>query len=163
MTKRKPRIYWDSVCFLGFFNNEREKIERCKYVVDKAQNREIEIICSAITLTEVVKMKGQPSLKKDQEEQIKSFFYNDFIVIVNVTESIAHSARQLIWEKNLDPKDSIHLASAIYHNIEELNTFDEKLIELSGKLRLRNENKNLLIRKPELSKQLEIEYESKTK
>lgn len=139
MPKKKERIYWDSDCFLGFFNNEDDKIERCKYVVDRAHNGEIEIVYSVITLTEVIKMKGKSRIKEEQEETIKDFFDNDFLIPANVDEWIGTLARNLIWEKNTEPKDSIHVATAIYRNISTMNTFDKVLIKKMGtNLKLRN-------------------------
>lgn len=122
--------YWDSDCFLGWFNAEPEKVSRCKGTVEKAHRGEIELVVSAITLVEVIRLKGKPRLKKASEQKIREFFENDFILLVNVDKFIAESARQLIWEKNLKPKDSIHAATALYKNVSILNTFDDDLLKL---------------------------------
>ncbi len=155
MAKKKERIYWDSDCFLGFFNREEEKIKRCQYIVDKAEMGKIEIIHSVITLTEVIKMKNRPHLKEEQEEEIRDFVDNDFLVPANVDEWIGTLGRQLIWKHNTWPKDSIHVATAIYHNISVMNTFDDKLLGLNGQLKLRNGG-TLTISLPELPKQRSI-------
>lgn len=149
MAKKKERIYWDSDCFLSFFNREEERFKRCEYIVGKANNGEIEIIHSVITLIEVIKMKDRPYLKEEQEEEIKEFFDNDFLIAANVDEGIGTLARNLIWKHNTHWKDSIHVATAIYHDISVMNTFDKELLDINGQLELRNGG-TLTISLPEL-------------
>ena len=132
---------------MGFFNKEVEKITTCEHIVKKAHAGEIEIVYSVITLTEVIKMKDRPRLKEEQEEEIREFFDNEFLIPANVDEWIGTLARNLIWNHNTEPKDSIHVATAIYHNIPIMNTFDEKLLGLDGELTLRNGDR-LTICKP---------------
>ena len=88
MAKKTERIYWDSDCFLGFFNREDDKIERCEYIVQKAHKGDIEIVHSVITLTEVIRMKNRPRLKEEQEGEIQEFFDNDFLVPANVDDAV---------------------------------------------------------------------------
>lgn len=46
---------------------------------------------------------------------------------------VAEFARQLIWEHSfLQPKDSIHVATALKTDVEALHTFDNDMIRLSG-------------------------------
>lgn len=52
------RRYWDSCAFLGWLNNEQGKAEKCEGVLDAAESGSIEIVTSALTLTEVIKRKG---------------------------------------------------------------------------------------------------------
>ncbi len=60
--------YWDSDCFLGWFNEEWDKIDQCKGVLTKAQNGELIIVTSALTLTEVLKVTDDDSLKNNDFE-----------------------------------------------------------------------------------------------
>jgi len=40
----------------------------------------------------------------------------------------------LVWENEpLNPKDAVHVATAIRHDIMVFDTFDQKLIKLNGK------------------------------
>jgi len=129
------KVYWDSDCFLGWFLNEPDKVPKCKGTVQGAQNGNVQIITSAITLTEVIKLKNRPKLKKANEKMIADFFKNDFIIIRNLDRKVGAYARELIWRySKLKPKDSIHLATAILCKIPELNTFDKELLSLDGKI-----------------------------
>lgn len=127
--------YWDSVCFLGWFNDEPDKQSQCETVIKAAESGLVIIATSAISLTEVIKIKGYNALTKDKEETIAKFFRHPYISIRNVDPFIARRARQLIWEnEHLKPKDSIHLATAIHYKLPFLDTFDSDLTKLDGEI-----------------------------
>jgi predicted nucleic acid-binding protein len=129
------RRYWDSVCFLAWLLPEAPRVPACRTVLNAAERGEVEIVTSALTLTEVIKLKGQPPLKIDQEKRIKGFFENDYIIVRNVDRFIGETARDLIWQfPALHPKDSLHLATAIRLGIPYLDTFDDGLIALDGQV-----------------------------
>ncbi len=130
-----PRRYWDSNCFLGWFNDEPDKVSACTPIIEAAEAGEIQIVTSALTLTEVIKLKGHPSLPASKEETIQRFFENPFLVIRNVDRKVAEFARQLIWTHvALKPKDSIHIATAVLSKVPTLDTFDGDMISLDGKI-----------------------------
>ncbi|MXX38356.1 MAG: PIN domain-containing protein [Gemmatimonadetes bacterium] len=114
------------------------------------------IITSALTLTEVIKIKGQQPLPQSKEETIKDFFEQEFIGIVNVDRRTAECARDLIWRyPHLNPKDSIHVATALLtEGIDVLHTFDDDLLRLDGQL----EDPPLRISTPDIPDQLPIPF-----
>lgn len=127
--------YWDSNCFLAWFLNESGKADKCRGVIEAAEADKLQIVTSALTITEVIKLKGKPRLKQDRERIIQDFFEQEYIVIRNVDRKVALYARQLLWEfEALLPKDSIHVATALVNKLPVLDTFDEYLIKLDGKL-----------------------------
>ena len=129
------RRYWDSCAFLGWLSNEQGKAEKCETVLDAAESGTIEIVTSALTLTEVIKRKGDKPIPKESEEKIREFFENPWIVVREVDRFIAEDARKLIWtHSGLSSPDSIHLATALSLKLSHLDTFDDKLIALNGKL-----------------------------
>lgn len=131
----KDRRYWDSNAFLGWFNGEPDKVDACGGVIRACERGDIEIVTSAVTLTEVIKVKGEPSLKEEDEEKIKSFFENDYILIANLDRFVGEKARHLIWKHgHLKPKDALHVASALHTDCIVLDTFDSDLLKLNGKL-----------------------------
>lgn len=139
--------YWDSSCFLGWLLGEPDKVGECQGVVQAAEDGELKIVTSALTLTEVIKLKNHASLKQEDEAKIKAFFQNDFIIIRNVDRFIAEYARDLIWSyPHLWPKDSIHAATAIKINVDVLDSFDTDLLKLDGQIG----NPALRITKPDL-------------
>ena len=146
MTK-KGLIYWDSCTFLGWFKSdeEPERAEKCLGTIEEAKNENIYIVTSAITLTEVIKLKNENPISVNSEEIIKSFFDNKFIKIVNLERWVATDARNLIWRfPHLKPKDSIHVATALRNGIQVLHTFDQDLLKLNGQF------ENLIISEPNI-------------
>jgi len=129
-----PRRYWDSSAFLAWLLPEPDREDACRSVLRAAEEGEIEIVTSALTLTEVIKLKGKPELKREQEKKIAEFFQNEYIIVRNVDRFVALSAQRLVWDQNLAAKDSIHVATALRYKIPVLDTFDDQLIGLSGKL-----------------------------
>ncbi len=49
-----------------------------------------------------------------------------------LTRRLAEDARDLAWDHGVDPKDSVHVASALAAKVAVLNTFDNPLIGKSG-------------------------------
>lgn len=130
------KVYCDADVFIGWFNREPDKVETCRGLVDASEKGEVRIIISALTLTEVIKIKGQQPLPKSKETIIKDFFEQEFIGIVNVDRRTAEFARDLIWRyPPLNPKDAIHVATAlITEGVDVLHTFDKHLLRLNGQL-----------------------------
>ena len=126
--------YWDSGCFMAVFNKEAERLENCQSVLFAAQRGELRIITSALTLTEVIKIKGKPILA-DAEDRICAFFEHEWIVVRDVDRFIAEQAREFIWKYKLQPLDAIHLAAAYKHQLRHLDTYDRAdLGKLDGKI-----------------------------
>ena len=147
------RVYWDSDCFLGYLKGERDKISICRGTADKAQAGDLLIITSAITLIEVVRLQKQPvQLSAKDAKKITQFFQNPYIYIHGVDREVATVARQLIWDHNLQQRDSIHVATALRRSIPKLHTFDEGLLKLDGKLG----NPRLRICRPDIQGQMDL-------
>ena len=45
-----------------------------------------------------------------------------------LTRQLAEAAWDLVWDHDIDPKDAIHVASALAAKVDVLNTFDGDLI-----------------------------------
>ena len=160
MNKKKTIRYWDSDCFIGWFNQEPDKVDMCKATIDRAEAGEVQLVVSALTLIEVIKMKNHPSLPRDKEEMIRKYFQNDFIKLVNVDRMVGELARSLIWGFNVQPKDSIHVATAILQKVPVLNTFDAGLIKLNQKV---GGNPPLIICNPDFIIEPKLDFKDENK
>lgn len=149
-------VYCDADVFLGWFNREQDKVEACRGLVDASEQGKVRIITSALTLTEVIKIKGQQPLPQSKEEIIKGFFEQEFVGIVNLDRRTAELARDLIWRyPRLNPKDSIHVATALMtEGVDVLHTFDDDLLRLNGQL----EEPPLRISTPDIPNQLSTQF-----
>lgn len=133
--KKIESRYWDSDCFLTWLKGETKKKATCQGVIERAEAGKILIVTSALTLAEVIKLKGKETIPKTDAEKITEFFKQEFISVRNVDRPIAELARAFMWKyRKLKHKDSIHIATAATYHITTLDTFDEALIKLSGKL-----------------------------
>jgi predicted nucleic acid-binding protein len=131
-----PRRYWDSGVFLALLLPEPERFPECRSVLKAAEKGHVQIVTSALTLTELIHLKGKPKLHKDEHEaKIRGFFQHQYIIIREVDRFIAEQARDLIWRHGLHPKDAIHVATALRWRIPILDTFDDTdLLPLNRKL-----------------------------
>lgn len=154
----EKRRYWDSDVFLGLFNEEKDKVEKCRGVIKLAEKEEITIVTSALTLTEVVWIKGLPRLSEESEDTIRRFFEQGYIAVRSVDRVIAEHARQLIWKHGVKPKDAIHVATALELELPILDTFDAELHKLDGKLG----NPILRIGPPDISYQESLPLDGKS-
>jgi len=57
-----------------------------------------------------------------------------------VDRFVALAAQRLVWERGLEPRDSIHVPTAIRGKIPILDTYDDGLLKLSGKLPMDDAN-----------------------
>ena len=131
-----PLHYWDSCTFVGYFNDEKDKIDGCISVLEDAQAKRLKIVTSTITLVEVIKIKGQPMPPKEQEDMMMRFFKanSDWIILMDVERKIAEIARELIRDFGLKAYDATHAATAIRAKVNFIDTFDTDLLKLSNKI-----------------------------
>ena len=119
---------------MAVFNKEAARLEACQSVLFAAERGELRIVTSALTLTEVIKIKGKPTPVVD-EDRIRAFFEHEWIIVRDVDRFIAEQARDFIWKYNLQPIDAIHLATAYKHKLQHLDTYDRSdLGKLDGKV-----------------------------
>ena len=107
-------------------------------MVEKAAREgRLEIYTSAATFVECVWIKNKPpKLSKEDEEKIQKYFMHRFIRVINCDRQIAEAARALIWQfPHLQPKDAIHVASAISQGVAVMHSYDnDDLVKLNGKI-----------------------------
>lgn len=150
-----PTRYWDSGVFLAWLLPETDRIDSCRGAVKAAEAGNLLLVTSALTLTEVIHLKGRPPLDADKEKIIRDFFANEFILVRNVDRKTAEDARRLIWSRAVKPKDSIHLATALRAKLTFFDTFDDDLIALDGKLG----SPKLRIGPPKVPEELELPFD----
>ncbi len=115
------------------------------------------IVTSALTIAEVLWLKGHKKVDASHARKIEAFFRHSWIVVREVDRFVAEDARELVWNKNVKPKDAIHLATALRQDVtlDQFDTFDGDLIKLSGALG----NPPLTIGRPNLPARLPFEEE----
>jgi len=101
---------------------------------------------SAIALVEVL---ARNRATGTEDQKVRDFFDNDYILLVNVDKHLGDVARRLMLagHPRLKPPDAIHLATACVANADEFHTFDDGLLTLDGGID-RLDGMKLVIKKP---------------
>jgi predicted nucleic acid-binding protein len=149
------KVYWDSCAWIGLVNAEADKLHPLRAIWEDAQKGKYEIWTSAYVHLEVFKAKnekGDPLSPHESDERIEAMLTQPFVKRVQLDIQIAKCARDL--RRSLDSlglksrPDAIHLATAVYWNLDELHTWDKKhLLDLNGHVD-RRDGKPILIRIP---------------
>ena len=126
------KIYWDSSAFLALLQAERGRVQACSDTLQAANDGKYLIVTSALTIAEVLWMKGAPKVTEDKAKIINQFFLRSSIRVVNLDRRIAQSAQRLVWSNGVKPKDAIHIATAQKYECVIFETFDDPLIVKSG-------------------------------
>jgi len=140
------RRYWDSCCFLAWLQEEKNRVDRCQRVLSLAERGKVRIVTNVFTLTEVLHLRARDALPAKRRLSVETLFNRPSIETMMLTRRIAETARGLVWDHGIDPKDSIHVASALAARVVVLNTFDNPLIGKSGQVG----NPPLLIGEPDV-------------
>lgn len=148
-----PRqVYIDSCVFISYLKNEATA-QQCEGLFDSAEKGNITLVTSSLTLTEVIKVKSNIIIPQADQEKLKKFFLNKYILIANFERKIAENARDLIWQySHLNPKDAGHLATALHLNVPTLYSFDEHFLKLNGKI------PNMEIKTPDIPSQTRLDF-----
>ncbi len=128
----RERRYWDSDCFLGWLQAEVDKQDACRGVLEEANAGNILIVTSALTIAEVLAVRGRLKIGQEKRVAVEQFFKREYIAVQNLTRRLAEAAREVVWDHGIAPKDAIHVATAAAANVDAMNTFDVDLIKKSG-------------------------------
>lgn len=131
---RKARRYWDSATCIGWLADEPDKVALRRSVLDAAERGEVEIVVSALTLAEVLFVRGGERIPVQKRDKIRDFFRREYVLVVDVTRRVAELAQDVVWERGVKPKDAVHVATALIAGAQFFDTFDDGLRRLSGTL-----------------------------
>jgi predicted nucleic acid-binding protein len=148
--------YWDSCLFLAWLKDEKRptgEMDGVREVIQRAKRREVKIMTSVLTLTEVL----AGSIPAGVQTLFSDTLRRTLRCGVDLKVArLAHDLRDhyaKLGGKTLCTPDAIHLATAILHRADEFHTFDAGgqstkslgLIGLSGNIA----GHKLIICKPE--------------
>ena len=127
--RHKKKHYCDSCIFIGFLNEEPDKFEKCKNILEAAERDYIELYTSAFTMAEVIKMKKENLTIEQHEKIINSLFLSPWINLVQFERETAEICRYLHRKYNFRGTfDPLHLATAIRMRVDYFNTTDYNTI-----------------------------------
>ena len=118
------RVYWDTNCFLGWFQQEKEKRDALRALLDGAETGELVIVTSTLTITECA---GLPTVRKVDDaasRKMLGFFEQEYIALRAVERNIAEKAHDFVRAHAIKHKDAVHLATAVIAEVEVMYTYD---------------------------------------
>lgn len=134
------RPYVESSAFIAFIKGETKGSDHdCRAVVESilsaAEDGQFKIFTSSLTIAEVFKNKKKGvQLTEQENEDLKPYFRENYIVIVEVDREIGERANDLCRLHQpgpdipgLRPNDAIHLACAERADCEVLLAYDPDL------------------------------------
>jgi len=118
-------IYLDSNVFLNAILNREKEGERARELIKKIQEGKVVACTSALSFDEVFW-----GVKKHRDfdkalKATKAFLEIPNLIFLDVNDEIIWLAYNLAEKYRIDPRDSIHIASALNHGIFTLVSEDE--------------------------------------
>lgn len=126
MTSKPRRIYWDSCVYIDFLQQDPDRYDTLREIIQEAKDGTVVLVASAMVLAEVTKLTDSPKPIEDQAAIIQEFFEHKFIQPRNVDRGIAEKAADLCRTHGLKPPDAIHVITALRCGCECLQTYDGK-------------------------------------
>lgn len=133
MAGNSPIYYWDTCLFLAWLKDEQRntgEMDGVREVVDRVKRREVKLMTSVLTLTEVLSSKIPAGIDTLFTALLKRVSKQG---VDTKVATLAHDLRDYYVQrsaehegKTLSTPDAIHLATAILYRADEFHTFDEK-------------------------------------
>lgn len=128
------RRYWDACAFLAWLKQEDGRYEGCGNVLREARAGKLQIVTSALTIAEVLMLKGKEPVPERDRRLVRDVFKAEWLILYNVDRTIAESAQEVVWRFRVHPKDAIHVATALSARVDRLDTTDGDLLKRSGRI-----------------------------
>lgn len=117
--------YLDSNIFIYAINNDDSNGETCRKILTDVALDRIKAFTSCLTWDEIVHI-----VKKEKNREISIIEGNKFLsfpnlIILKIDKSVISFAQRLIINYSLDPRDAIHVATALSNNIHQIISDDK--------------------------------------
>ena len=161
MPKSLEKIYLDSSIIIAWLKNEarpNNEMAGVEYCIKRIMNKELKAITSVLTRGEILDGKFPPGTVDSFKKAISRRRSFEWVAVDNRISDIAHNIRDYLLSigTKLELPDAIHLATAIYNNVDALYTFDgDDLLPLDGE---NIAGHRLVICKPPEPKQTSFEF-----
>ena len=151
MSGRYRKPYVESSVFIAFIKGEKDQGPKRDQdakaifdtIIDNAKAGRFKIITSALTIAEVFKNKKNPQLTEQQDEDLRPYFREDYIQIVEIDREVGERANELCRTlqadqpsgfKSLRPNDGIHIAAAEKAECDVVLAWDPDFISQAPRL-----------------------------
>ena len=131
---RTDLICWDSSVLISWIRGDEssDRIQAVRAVVQRVENGEYKLAVSTLLYVEVL----ESTMPGHAIEQFKKLMQNRQLVeIIAVDIRVAEKAQSIRnkSQRKIHVPDAIHIATAIVSGAKLFHTFDDGLLQLSGK------------------------------
>jgi len=120
-------LYLDANVFIYAALNREDIGDRARSLLREVQQGKLHAISSALTFDELVWAVKKHRSLEDATAAGEAFLNMSCLKLMDVNGDLLSSALELIRKYQLDPRDSIHAASALLENAEMIVSTDEHL------------------------------------
>jgi predicted nucleic acid-binding protein len=114
MKSKSPLYYWDASLFIDLVQKVPEHYEVLNHIIGQAKTKEVRIVTSHITLTEVYKPHSEfEQLLDAHEALLTDLFENDYIILRTADRNVCTKAREIRRYHHLPTADALHVATAL--------------------------------------------------
>ena len=119
--------------FLAWLKDETGRAAIVAKVFEDASKNNIKIVTSVLTISEVLNLKGSKlgPIRKNDKDKVRKLFREEWIVTIGLNRTIAELSQDIVWNHGIQPKDAIHIATALIHNVDLFMTYDNPLLSKS--------------------------------
>lgn len=125
--------YIDANIFIFPILEETPEAQYCKKILSQIASQQIIGFTSVLTWDEIVWVIKKEMGKEDAVNEGKKFIEFPYLKLLEVNQSTIAKAQELMEKYNLNPRDSIHAASALLARINQVISDDsdfDKIKEL---------------------------------
>ena len=132
-----PKYCWDAGLFIAWLTDEQrtpDEIAGLREVADLADRGQAIICTSALSIAEVLGDGTQPEIRKAFDDLFKRPHFQR----IPANDAIFRLASDIRIASRSDGRvirtaDATYIATAIAYRLDELHTFDDKLLNVSGR------------------------------
>lgn len=117
--------YIDSNIFINAILYDDKKANKCKEIILQIAKGEIEGMTSLLTWDEIVYVVKKLISKEIASREGEKFLNIPNLSLIKVDEEIMMTAQRLFSNYDIDPRDSIHIATALANNVKEIISDDK--------------------------------------
>ncbi len=117
-------IYLDTNIFIYALTAENARAEECKKVIEEIARGDKKGCTSVLTWDEVIHVLTKEKGKEIAVQESKQFLMIPHLLFCKADREVIMMAQEIVEQYDLDPRDSIHAATALINGAQEIISND---------------------------------------
>ena len=122
-----PRRLWDSNIVLDYLGGRDEHMEAMAGILGQGTQGNLEIVVSTLAIAEVAYLDGFTDERAEQ--RIREFFGREYVIVAAIDERVGEVTQGVVRKYHrqgrVNPRDALHLATAIRYGVPIVETTDK--------------------------------------